>query len=302
MQTPEEYEITERVNALVKGLKKRRGYTKKDISQKLGIGLTTFNDYLNGVSSFKLGTLIKFAALCKLTLPDILDDTLEAKKLYSEDLADRANAGKNTLDFLAFILIIPAATSALATQWLFFFLHLLLVVYSRKDLNCMVVNVVFLLVYLLADLFTLSWHEYIYPNYNGLIQNTTAFGFPLLTNCLLMYFIKNRMQLSVWLSKGRNKEVLEPNKLDAPVYIVLVSLVFADSIAILENILRNLEHFGIDEEFARQFWKVQYIYDNYEYIKVFLMALVIILLFIGTRIRQRQLRLALGESGLGMNT
>ncbi|WMN61365.1 helix-turn-helix transcriptional regulator [Pseudoalteromonas xiamenensis] len=126
MQTPEEYEITLRVNALVKGLKKRRGYTKKDISQKLGIGLTTFNDYLNGVSSFKLGTLIQFAALCKLTLPDILDDTLEAKKLYSEELADKANAGKNTLDFLAFVIFIPAVLGAFTIQWVFLALLVLL--------------------------------------------------------------------------------------------------------------------------------------------------------------------------------
>ncbi|WP_462170375.1 helix-turn-helix domain-containing protein [Pseudoalteromonas xiamenensis] len=82
MQTPEEYEVTERVATLMKSLKKQRGYTKKDISRLLGVDLTTLDDYLNGVSSFRLGTLLKFAQLCKVSLSDILEDSENLAKLY----------------------------------------------------------------------------------------------------------------------------------------------------------------------------------------------------------------------------
>jgi len=84
MQTPEEYEVTERVATLMKSLKKQRGYTKKDISRLLGVGLTTLDDYLNGVSSFRLGTLLKFAQLCKVSLSDILEDSENLAKLYEK--------------------------------------------------------------------------------------------------------------------------------------------------------------------------------------------------------------------------
>ncbi|WMN61367.1 helix-turn-helix transcriptional regulator [Pseudoalteromonas xiamenensis] len=292
MQTPEEYEITLRVNALVKGLKKRRGYTKKDISQKLGIGLTTFNDYLNGVSSFKLGTLIQFAALCKLTLPDILEDTLEAKKLYSEELADKANAGKNTLDFLAFILLVPAITNAHGTQYLFCFLQILLLFFARKDLNSMTMSLVFLVVYVFGDLLIYPIEAYIFPYFNGLVQNAVAFGANIVIDVLLIVLLKNRTLLSLWFSQGRNKLVLEKNFIEGPIYAVAIGFLLVDGLAFFENIIRNLEHFGIDESFAKHFWKITYIYDYFEYLKSSLMAIGVILLFIGTRIRQRQLDFA----------
>lgn len=84
MQTPEEYEVTTRVASLMKTLKKQRGYTKKDVSDRLGIGLTTLDDYLNGVSSFRLGTLLKFAQLCRVKLSDILEDSENLAKLYEK--------------------------------------------------------------------------------------------------------------------------------------------------------------------------------------------------------------------------
>jgi len=295
MQTPEEYEITLRVNALVKGLKKRRGYTKKDISQKLGIGLTTFNDYLNGVSSFKLGTLIKFASLCKLTLPDILDDTLEAKKLYSEDLADRANTGKNTLDFLAFIIFIPTAISGFAIQWVFLLLLILLTLLARKDLNSQLLTAIFFGVSSLLYLVLTPLRHYMQPIYSGFIQNMTYFSLAILSDFLMIYLLRNKMSLSVKLTKGNNKSVFEKNYMEGPIGIVIMGLLFVDSLAFLENIIRNLEHFGINEDFARQFWEVQFIFDNFKSIKFFLMAVIIILLFVGTRIRHRQSSLATVE-------
>lgn len=98
MQTPEEYEVTTRVAALMKTLKKQRGYTKKDVSDRLGIGLTTLDDYLNGVSSFRLGTLLKFAQLCRVRLSDILEDSEKLAKLYEREAKTGESEKKINID------------------------------------------------------------------------------------------------------------------------------------------------------------------------------------------------------------
>lgn len=86
MQTPEEYEVTERIRSILNMLKKRRGMTKKAVSEKLGIGLTTLDDYLNGVSSFRLGTLIKLADIARIRLSDILDGTEAFTQQYDKEV------------------------------------------------------------------------------------------------------------------------------------------------------------------------------------------------------------------------
>ncbi|QZO12221.1 helix-turn-helix domain-containing protein [Pseudoalteromonas piscicida] len=88
MQTPEEYEVTLRIRELLKELKKRKGYTKKTISQKLGIGLTTLDDYLNGTSSFRLGTLIKLSEICRIQLSDILEGAGHIAKTYQNEVSN----------------------------------------------------------------------------------------------------------------------------------------------------------------------------------------------------------------------
>ncbi|WP_462152233.1 helix-turn-helix domain-containing protein [Pseudoalteromonas xiamenensis] len=99
MQTPEEYEVTERVATLMKSLKKQRGYTKKDISRLLGVGLTTLDDYLNGVSSFRLGTLLKFAQLCKVSLSDILEDSDKLAKIYENKVYKSEANERDEIEF-----------------------------------------------------------------------------------------------------------------------------------------------------------------------------------------------------------
>ncbi|WP_462169906.1 helix-turn-helix domain-containing protein [Pseudoalteromonas xiamenensis] len=85
MQSPEEYEVTLRIHTIIKELKAKRGYTKKKISELLGIGLTTLDDHLNGTSSFRLGTLIKFAQISRTRLGDILEGTKEFDQELKKD-------------------------------------------------------------------------------------------------------------------------------------------------------------------------------------------------------------------------
>ncbi|WP_425606910.1 helix-turn-helix domain-containing protein [Pseudoalteromonas piscicida] len=91
MQTPEEYEVSQRIGLLIKGLKHKRGMSREDICRHLGIGMRTLDNYLNGVSSFKLGTLMKFADLCRVKLADILDDTEALSRLYPDNMKDKGS-------------------------------------------------------------------------------------------------------------------------------------------------------------------------------------------------------------------
>lgn len=94
MQTPEEYEISQRLSQLIQGLKRTKGMTKEEVSRRLGVCNKTLENYLNGVSSFKLGTLIRFAELCKVKLSDILDDTEKLSSLYGNKSEDKKNEGR----------------------------------------------------------------------------------------------------------------------------------------------------------------------------------------------------------------
>lgn len=286
MQTPEEYEVTLRVNALVKGLKQRRGYTKKDISQHLGIGLTTFNDYLNGVSSFKLGTLIRFAKLCKLSVADILDDTLEAQKLYADMVKDKANQSKNALDFLGFMLFLPAMVSAQGLQEVTCILMVMLLIVGGRDWNSHSLSLVFLTVFTLTYLVFMPITSLLFPIFTGFGQNVIAFGGSLVFDFILILLLKYRIAIGLWLSKGKCPTLLEKNSIEGPLLASLLGYAIFDGMAFIENLIRNLERLGVDEDFAKQFWHITYIYDYYEYYKFGLMLLSVLFLFIGIRIRQ----------------
>lgn len=286
MQTPEEYEVTLRVNALVKGLKQRRGYTKKDISQHLGIGLTTFNDYLNGVSSFKLGTLIRFAQLCKLSVADILDDTVEAQKLYADMVKDKANQSKNALDFLGFMLMVPLFASTQDTMTLFCILALALTWLAQDDFASRYLALCVFSLFLIDKVTIYPVELYVFPNYNGFIDGVFAFGLQSITSLGLIFFLRNRLSISLKITKQLSAKVINKSYIEGPLLGVVLTILFVNIAAFLENIVRNLERLGVDEVFAKQFWHVTYIYDYFESIKIVLIAIVFILIFAGIRIQQ----------------
>ncbi len=93
MQTPEEYEVSQRIGRLIRGLKRKKGMTREEVSRRLGVGDRTLDNYLNGSSSFKLGTLLRFAEICKVKLSDILEDTDKLSGLYGEKSEEKNNEG-----------------------------------------------------------------------------------------------------------------------------------------------------------------------------------------------------------------
>ncbi|GEK11765.1 hypothetical protein PPEP_b1145 [Pseudoalteromonas peptidolytica F12-50-A1] len=93
MQTPEEYEVSQRIGRLIQGLKRKKGWTREEVSRRMGVGNRTLDNYLNGSSSFKLGTLLRFAEICKVKLSDILEDTDKLSGLYGEKNEEENNEG-----------------------------------------------------------------------------------------------------------------------------------------------------------------------------------------------------------------
>ncbi|MFC3034414.1 helix-turn-helix domain-containing protein [Pseudoalteromonas fenneropenaei] len=286
MQTPEEYEITERVAALIKSLKKQRGYTKRDISEKLGIGLTTLDDYLNGVSSFKLGTLLKFAQLCKVELGDILDNTEKVRKLYVDSKKDDKSLGKNIGDLFMFVMFVQVMLSPPTLNLIFLLVTLFLLFYARRDFSSFFLVVNFFFIYLFAYVEFGFLYRLFKSGYSGFMQNLIMFSFHISNDVLLILLLKNRMAISLYLTKGKVASVLDGNHIDGPLYGLLLCFLFIDVSAFIENMIRNLERVGINESFAMQFWEWTFFYDYFEYMKVTIMFLIILALYIGIVIRK----------------
>lgn len=167
-------------------------------------------------------------------------------------------------------------------------LFLALTIMSRKDANHQFLVLSFLGVFIVGKLILYPLEMYVYGQYSGLINNSLLFGLNIILDFVLLYLIKNRMRLGLVLTKGKKPEVLEKNYSDAPLYGLLLCYISIDLLAFFENIIRNLEHFGVSEAFAQQFWNVTFFYDFYEYFKVTLISLTIAVLYMGVIIRKRQ--------------
>lgn len=173
-------------------------------------------------------------------------------------------------------------------QSVFIIFAIALLFLAKDDQNSQYLVIVFLSYFAFAKLVIFLLETYIYPNYNGLIQNTFAFGSALIEDLLLIYFIRNRMEMSLLFTKGKSPKVLEKNYADGPLLGLLIGYVAIDLLALIENVIRNLDKLGISEDFAKQFWDVMFFYNNYEYIKVVLISLTIAVLYMGVIIRKRQ--------------
>ncbi|MCG9770776.1 helix-turn-helix domain-containing protein [Pseudoalteromonas piscicida] len=279
MQTPEEYEVSQRIGLLIKGLKHKRGMSREDICRHLGIGMRTLDNYLNGVSSFKLGTLMKFADLCRVKLADILDDTEALSRLYPDNMKDKGS-------------ILTLLFGSLATAMLFesitLFLLIMLLCYSYKDKNNQCMVTIFVVIYALSNAFG-YWLKYVvFPAAaNSFIQNVYAFSINLALSLFLLFLIKYRMKFAVLITRGRSSEVFEKSLVEAPLYFLALILAVVDFCALIENFIRNLDRLGMDEEKVKIFWELTFFYDYYEYIKAPPILLSLVLLYAGILARKR---------------
>lgn len=190
--------------------------------------------------------------------------------------------------FLAAFLLVFSVPAGQHLLSVFCLLLISLFLLSKKDVNSGYLVLVFLGVFSLGKVLLYPLEEYLFPISSGFVQNLSVFSINLFLDLLLIFFLKNRMVFSLKITNGRKPEVLEKNYSEGPLYGLLIGWCLVDFLALLENIVRNLEHLGISEDFAKQFWHITFIYDYYEYAKGVLMALTIVVLYMGVIIRKRQ--------------
>ncbi|MCX2767737.1 helix-turn-helix domain-containing protein [Pseudoalteromonas sp. B530] len=273
MQTPEEYEVSQRIGLLIKGLKHQRGMSREDICRHLGIGMRTLDNYLNGVSSFKLGTLMRFADLCRVKLADILDDTEALSRLYPDNMKNKGSI---------LTLILGSAFGVIIFESTLFILLLVLFFYSYKDKNSQLLTLCFVVVFLCSTVVAYALVNVIFPILDsGYHKNICAFTIQFSLSLLLLFLLKYRMAFAVLLTRGKSASVFEKNYAEGPLHFLVLTLALIDFFALMENFLRNLEHLGINEETAKVFWEVTFFYDYFAYLKSVPMLLCVAVLYIG---------------------
>ncbi|RRS09331.1 XRE family transcriptional regulator [Pseudoalteromonas sp. J010] len=273
MQTPEEYEVSQRVGLLIQGLKHRRGMSKERICRHLDISTRTLDNYLSGASSFKLGTLLKFADLCRVRLADILDDTEELLKLNPDSFKDKGNILALLMSYVVSAVIFEPITCVL----LFILVYL-----ARKDTNSFLLISIFTVVLTLDAFLVFCLKIIVFPKVESFyIENILAYGVQLITSLMLLLSIKYKMTISLLLTRARVASVFEKNYVESPLYFLTGVLVLVDFLALMENFVRNMERLGVAEETAKTFWNLTFFFDNYSYLKAFPILLCISLLYIG---------------------
>lgn len=129
-----------------------------------------------------------------------------------------------------------------------------------------------------------------------------SFGLLLLylaLDSLTFYLIKNRSSVLLKCFKNHPKTIpkkLSPCITDAPLIGIFFLFCVTDIMLLLEHFIRNLEHFGVPESFAKQFWHWDWVYYASQPTKLGLQALTIMVLFAGIYITRS--RAARGEKPL----
>ncbi|ATD08786.1 MULTISPECIES: hypothetical protein [Pseudoalteromonas] len=113
------------------------------------------------------------------------------------------------------------------------------------------------------------------PPFQG---NLLMFGSHFLVDLTILMIMKYRVRLSlryVRRTAPDNWRSIYMTHADPILYGIYFAFILVDLAAFGENIIRNLEHFGVDESFAKQFWSWGLIYYNYEILKSILLSCVV---------------------------
>lgn len=106
----------------------------------------------------------------------------------------------------------------------------------------------------------------------------------LLVDALFMTFLLYRPFISrrylYWLKcRPTTSKELTYTRAETLLITVTAFYLVVDMLAIIENLIRNLEHVGVNEAFAKQFWHWTWIFDNYSLIKQILNVLEFLLIW-----------------------
>ena len=128
-------------------------------------------------------------------------------------------------------------------------------------------------------------------SFGHFISNNVFFSTHLFFDVLILLFIGNRRAFMMLLYSKHSKyhpEILKKAIVDAPLYGVFLLFCIVDSLALVENLLRNLERIGVSEEIAKDYWSWTFMFDNYELFKAALLGLMFMTLFACAYIANKQ--------------
>lgn len=138
------------------------------------------------------------------------------------------------------------------------------------------------------------------PDAIPFIANSIVFLWLLCVDLSIYWFVKNRQSIQLRFKELQSTKaqdsILLPSIVDAPLMGIALLFCSINMLNIFENIIRNLEHLGIPEDFAKQFWEWNWIYYATHPIKFVLQTLAIVILFAGIYITRS--RAARGEKPL----
>lgn len=106
-------------------------------------------------------------------------------------------------------------------------------------------------------------------------KNTRIYLIHFLTDVVLFLLIATRPILSRnWLMrKGQSVKSIVMTNADMALMTVFLLFICIDLLAMAENLIRNLEYLGVNEEFAKQFWGWDWVFYNYSPMKSILLGL-----------------------------
>ncbi len=123
--------------------------------------------------------------------------------------------------------------------------------------------------------------------------NNTIFLAHLLIDLSLLLVLLYRGALSRALYRHLHKTTagLHLTYADIAMWLVLVITICTDLYALLENLLRNLEHLGVSEQTAKRYWDVSWMFEHYANIKRWLMGAEFLALWaMSTKMAKREFR------------
>ncbi|MFC3032759.1 hypothetical protein ACFOEE_09525 [Pseudoalteromonas fenneropenaei] len=156
-------------------------------------------------------------------------------------------------------------------------------IYAKGSLNIRYLLAVFISISLVEMFLFFGLKFIVVGNVARAYSNSLFYLIHLVIDLSLIGVLRNRQVFQLkWYGDKEPKitaKILERSLIDAPMYGLLIIFCFVDTAGLAENVIRNLEHFGFSEEFAKPFWSWDFVFYLYSPVKTVLMCFVVMLFF-----------------------
>ncbi|ATD09168.1 hypothetical protein SIO17_18960 [Pseudoalteromonas piscicida] len=106
-------------------------------------------------------------------------------------------------------------------------------------------------------------------------KNNRIYLIHLVTDIVTFLAVAFRPAFSrIWLArKNISSHEIKMTNADMALMTVFLLFISVDFLAFIENLIRNLDYLGVNEEFAKQFWGWNWVFYNYSIMKNILLGL-----------------------------